>query len=65
MTTLTYDEWKKLYGAKLKDDGWQTAEDIIREFRKTFKLSLEDELEKINQKEFQLYLQRVNAGINE
>lgn len=65
MIKLTYEEWTEKYSAKLKDNQFQTAQDMIDDFQKFHGLSLQDEVEKINQHEYQLYLQRIEAGMNE
>ena len=65
MIKLTYEEWTEKYSAKLKDNQFQTAQDMIDDFQKFHGLRLQDEVEKINQHEYQLYLQRIEAGMIE
>ena len=62
---LTYQEWLEKYGSKLKDNQFQTAQDMVNDFQKLHGLSLQNEIDKINQSEYQLYLQRVDAGVEE
>ena len=62
---LTYKEWLEKYGSKLKDNQFQTAQDMVNDFQKLHGLSLQNEIDKINQSEYQLYLQRVDAGVEE
>ena len=62
---LTYQEWLNKYGSKLKDNQFQTAQDMVNDFQKLHGLSLQNEIDKINQSEYQLYLQRVDAGVEE
>lgn len=59
--TLTYEEWTEKYNTKLKDNQFQTAQDMIDDFQKFHGLSIHDEIEKINGYEYQLYLQRMEA----
>jgi hypothetical protein len=65
MNKLTYDEWLEKCGGKLKDNQFQTAQEMISDFQKFHRLSLQDEIDMINQSEYQLYLQRVDAGVEE
>lgn len=65
MNKLTYDEWLEKCGGKLKDNQFQTAQEMISDFQKFHGLSLQDEIDMINQSEYQLYLQRVDAGVKE
>jgi hypothetical protein len=65
MIKLTYDEWLEKCGGKLKDNQFQTAQEMISDFQKFHRLSLQDEIDMINQSEYQLYLQRVDAGVEE
>jgi len=60
---LTYQEWLDKYGSKLKDNQFQTAQDMVNDFQKLHGLSLQNEIDKINQSEYQLYLQRFDAGV--
>lgn len=62
---LTYQEWLEKYGSKLKDNQFQTAQDMVNDFQKLHGLSLQKEIDKLNQSEYQLYLQRVDAGVEE
>jgi len=62
---LTYQEWLEKYGGKLKDNQFQTAQDMVNDFQKLHGLSLQNEIDKINQSEYQLYLQRFDAGVEE
>ena len=62
---LTYQEWFHKYGSKLEDNQFQTAQDIVNDFQKLHGLSLQNEIDKINQAEYQLYLQRFDAGVEE
>ena len=62
---LTYQEWLDKYGSKLKDNQFETAQDMVKDFQKLHGLSLQNEIDKINQSEYQLYLQRVDAGVEE
>ncbi len=65
MTKLTYDEWLEKCDGKLKDNQFQTAQEMISDFQKFHGLSLQNEIDKINQSEYQLYLQRFDAGVEE
>ena len=65
MIKLTYDEWLEKYGSKLEDNQFETAQDMINDFQKSHGLSLQNEVDKINQSEYQLYLQRFDAGVEE
>jgi len=60
---LTYQEWLEKYGSKLEDNQFETAQDMINDFQKLHGLSLQNEIDKINQSEYQLYLQRFDAGV--
>lgn len=62
---LTYNEWIKKYGCELKDNPFQTAQEMISDFQKFHGLSLQNEIDTINQAEYQLYLQRIDAGVEE
>jgi thiaminase len=62
---LTYQEWLEKYGSKLEDKQFETAQDMVNDFQKLHGLSLQNEIDKINQSEYQLYLQRVDAGVEE
>jgi hypothetical protein len=55
---LTYDEWFEKYGSKLEDNQFETVQDMVSDFQKFHGLSLQNEIDKINQSEYQLYLQR-------
>ena len=63
MNELTYDEWLEKYGSKLKDNQFETVQDMVNDFQKLHGLSLQNEIDKINQSEYQLYLQRFDAGV--
>ena len=63
MIKLTYDEWFEKYGSKLKDGEFQTAQEMVSDFQKFHGLSLQNEIDKINQSEYQLYLERFAAGV--
>ena len=65
MNELTYDEWLEKYGSKLEDNQFETVQDMVSDFQKSHGLSLQNEVDKINQSEYQLYLQRVDAGVEE
>lgn len=65
MTKLTYPEWFEKYGSKMKDGQFQTAQEMASDFQKFHGLSLQNEIDKINQAEYQLYLQRFDAGVEE
>ena len=65
MIKLTYDEWLEKCGGKLKDNQFQTAQEMISDFQKFHGLSLQTEIDMINQSEYQLYLQRFDAGVEE
>jgi hypothetical protein len=65
MIKLTYDEWLEKYGSKLKDGQFQTAQEMISDFQKLHGLSLQNEIDKINQSEYQLYLERFDTGVEE
>lgn len=62
---LTYAEWVEKNGSKIKGNPWMSAEEQISDFQKSHGKSLQDEIDKINQQEYQLYLQRVDEGIKE
>jgi len=57
--TLTYEEWLEKHGSKIKSNSWMSVEEQISDFEKFHGKSLQDEVDKINQQEYQLYLQRV------
>ena len=63
MNELTYDEWLEKYGSKLEDNQFETVQDMVNDFQKLHGLSLQNEIDKINQSEYQLYLQRFDAGV--
>ena len=63
MNELTYQEWLEKYGSKLEDKQFETAQDMVNDFQKLHGLSLQNEIDKINQSEYQLYLQRFDAGV--
>jgi hypothetical protein len=65
MTKLTYAEWFEKYGSKLKDGQFQTVQEMVSDFQKLHGLSLQNEIDKINQSEYQLYLERFDAGVEE
>ena len=65
MNELTYQEWLEKYGSKLEDKQFETAQDMVNDFQKLHGLSLQNEIDKINQSEYQLYLQRFDAGVEE
>ena len=65
MNKLTYTEWLKKYGSKLKDGEFQTVQEMVSDFQKFHGLSLQNEIDKINQSEYQLYLERFDAGVEE
>jgi hypothetical protein len=65
MIKLTYDEWFEKYGSKLKDGQFQTVQEMVSDFQKFHGLSLQNEIDKINQSEYRLYLERVDAGVTE
>ena len=62
---LTYQEWLEKYGSKLEDKQFETAQDMVNDFQKLHGLSLQNEIDKINQSEYQLYLERFDAGVEE
>ena len=62
---LTYQEWLDKYGSKLKDNQFETAQDMVKDFQKLHGLSLQNEIDKINQSEYQLDLERFDAGVEE
>lgn len=62
---LTYQEWLEKYGSKLEDNQFETVQDMVSDFQKSHGLSLQNEVDKINQSEYQLYLQRFDAGVEE
>lgn len=65
MNKLTYEEWLERSGGKLKDTQFQTAVDMANDFQKFHGSSIHDEIDKMNRYEYQLYLQRVDAGVEE
>jgi hypothetical protein len=65
MNKLTYDEWLEKCGGKLKDNQFHTAQEMISDFQKFHGLSLQNEIDMINQSEYQLYLQRFDSGVEE
>lgn len=65
MIKLTYEEWLEKCGGKLKDNQFQTAQEMISDFQKFHGLSLQDEIDMLNKLEYQLYLQRVDSGVEE
>ena len=64
-TKLSYDQWLEKYGGKLRDKEFQAAKDMEEDFMKFHKLNIHDEIDTINQSEYQLYLQRFEAGLEE
>ena len=58
---LTYAEWVEKNGSKIKGNPWMSVEEQKADFEKFHGKSLQDEVDKINQQEYQLYLQRVDA----
>jgi len=62
---LTYEEWLEKHGSEIKGNPWMSVEEQISDFQKFHGKSLQDEVDKINQQEYQLYLQRVDAGVEE
>jgi len=62
---LTYEEWLEKHGSKIKGNPWMSAGEQISDFEKFHGKSLQDEVDKINQQEYQLYLQRVDEGLEE
>ena len=65
MNELTYQEWLEKYGSKLEDNQFETVQDMVSDFQKSHGLSLQNEIDKINQSEYQLYLERFDAGVEE
>lgn len=65
MNKLTYEEWLERSGSKLKDNQFQTAVDIANDFQKFHGSSIHDEIDRMNRYEYQLYLQRIDAGVEE
>ncbi len=65
MNKLTYDEWLEKFGGKLKDNQFHTSQEMISDFQKFHGLSLQNEIDMINQSEYQLYLQRFDSGVEE
>ena len=63
MNKLTYDEWFEKCGSKLKDSQFQTVQEMISDFQKFHGISLQNEIDKINQSEYQLYLERFDTGV--
>jgi hypothetical protein len=59
---LTYEEFKRQYCRELRDDAFNTADEMRETFKKFHGLDLDEEMEKINRREYDLYLQRVQAG---
>lgn len=58
MTTLTFEEFKKIY----LDGANQITQDQVQEFEKIHGLKLDDEIERITHSEYKLYLERLEAG---
>ena len=54
---LSYDEWEKIYYTRT------ISEDDKKDFQNMHNISLDDEIEKIKKQEYELYVQRVNLGI--
>lgn len=65
MNELTYSEWSLLFGNKLQDNEFDTEVEIASLFKQYHEADIYDEIEKINQNEYQLYLQRHKAGVIE
>lgn len=65
MNELTYEEWLERSGGKLKDNQFQTAVDMANDFQKFHGSSIHDEIDRMNRYEYQLYLQRVDAGVED
>ena len=63
--TLTYEEWLEKHGSEIKSNPLISVEEQISDFEKFHGKYLPDEVDKINQQEYQLYLQRVEAGSKE
>jgi len=62
---LTYAEWLEKHGSEIKSNPLISVEEQKADFEKFHGKSLPDEVDKINQQEYQLYLQRVEAGSKE
>lgn len=65
MNKLTHEEWLQRSGSKLKDNQFETAVDMANDFQKFHGSSIRDEIDRMNRCEYQLYLQRVDAGVKE
>jgi len=63
MTKLTYDEWFEKYGGKLKDNQFATVEEMISDFQKFHGLSLQSEIDKLNQLDYQSYIELFDSGV--
>ncbi len=65
MIKLTYEEWVAKYSAQPPNHELVSVQEMVADFQKFHGLNLYDEIEKINQSEYKLYLQRFEAGIEE
>ncbi len=58
---LTYDEWLNECGSKLNDGDFMTADELKTDFFRLNGINLDDEIDKINREEYELYKQRYKA----
>lgn len=63
MSALTYEEFKTSFCRCLVDDGLTSPDMMRAAFKKSQGLDLDEEIEKFNRKQYELYLQRVQAGV--
>jgi len=54
---LSYQEWVDRYGSKFPGNGFEEA---AADFKKLHGLNLFDEIDKINQMEYRMYLQKLD-----
>lgn len=65
MIKLTYKEWVAKYSANPPNHELVSVQEMEADFQKFHGLNLYDEIERINQSEYKLYLQRFEAGNEE
>jgi hypothetical protein len=58
---LTYEEWLDKCGSKLRDDEFMSANELRTDFLVLHGINIDDEIDKINREEYELYKQRDKA----
>lgn len=59
---LTYEEWYELYGTKLADGEWSTADEMRADFTRLHNLNLDNEIDLINKQEYEYFKQRTGES---